>query len=71
MFIGRHEPTASVPVAQLEGCVALEMCRGVRVEAIGGDALFGAVVRRMAKVVLAFGFRPGRCWRTRCGLGSL
>jgi hypothetical protein len=61
MFIGRHQPTASLPVCATRGMRRTKRYRGVQVEAINGDLMFGAVVRRMAKVALAFGFRPGRC----------
>src|ERR1700746_3401057 len=67
VFIGRHQPTASLPVAQLEGYVSPQTCRGLWVESIRGDAVLAAVVRRMAKLALAARIPTHSVWRTRCG----
>src|SRR5258707_11820783 len=50
LFIGRHQPTASLPVAQHEGYVSPQTCRDLWVNRISRDAVF---VRRMAKLAFA------------------
>jgi hypothetical protein len=70
LFIGRHQPTVSLPVAQLDRYVSPQTCHDLLVDSIGRDAVLVRWCAGWRNLAWPLGFQLSRCGVHDAGWGQ-